>query len=58
MKQTMKSFPVWPGLDMSKRTKQIAKSTMKSTNSMPTVIASQMIKKEYAMRERIQLATQ
>lgn len=58
MKQAMKSFPIWPGLDMSKRTRQIARSTMKSTDSMPTVIASRMIKKEYAMRERVQLAAQ
>ena len=55
MKQTMKPYPVWPGLDMSKRVNQVARLTVKSTDSMPTVIASRMIKEEYAMRERLQL---
>lgn len=56
MESTLRRFPIWPGLDMSKRVQRTANATRRGTDSMVTVIASRMIKEEYALREERKMA--
>lgn len=56
MDSTLKKLPIWPGLDMSKRVQRAADLTRKSTDSMVTVMASRMIREEFALKEKRKLA--
>lgn len=43
MESLMKTMPVWPGLDMSKRTKKMAAESKRGSKKMVTVMASRII---------------
>ena len=39
----MKTFPTWPGLDMSKKVSEARARSMRSSNKMVTVMAARII---------------
>lgn len=52
MTSLTKTTPIWPGLDMSRKIKDMARTSKQGANKMATVKAARIVEERYKTGER------